>query len=119
MNFIGDIVTVLVDISSSRLTKQLENTCMQKPLALLTKRLYFPQCRNATAGGPPSIGHFWPPFAPLRRPLPPPSPKNFRSVYHFGSQKIFQDIPLFFLNTKKIFRKHLKIFRIYDIFPRN
>ena len=24
------------------------------------------QWRNATAGGPPSIGHFWPPFAPLK-----------------------------------------------------
>jgi hypothetical protein len=31
----------------------------------------FAQWRNATAGGPPSIGHFWPPFAPLRRPPPP------------------------------------------------
>jgi hypothetical protein len=47
----------------------------------------------------------------------PPVAKKFRSVYHFGSQKIFPDIPQFFLNTKKIFRKHLKMFRIYDIFP--
>ena len=31
--------------------------------------------------------------------------KKIRSVYHFGGQKIF--------------RKHLKIFRIYGIFPRN
>ena len=45
---------------------------------------------------------------------PPPSPKIFRSVYHFGSQKIFPDTPQFFLNTKKFFPKHLKIFRIYD-----
>jgi hypothetical protein len=43
--------------------------------------------------------------------------KNFRSVYHFGSQYIFPDIPQFFLKTKKFFRKHLKIFRIYDFFP--
>jgi hypothetical protein len=26
----------------------------------------FMQWRNATAGGRPSIGHFWPPFAPLK-----------------------------------------------------
>ena len=24
------------------------------------------QWRNATARGPPSIGHFWPPFVPLK-----------------------------------------------------
>jgi hypothetical protein len=52
------------------------------------------QWRNATAGGPPSIGHFWPPFAPLRRP-PPPSPKNFRSVYHFGRKNFFGHTPIF------------------------
>ena len=69
------------------------------------------QWRNATAGGPPSIGHFWPPFAPLRRPPPPPSPKKFRSVYHFGSQNIFPDIPQFFLNTKKFFQETPKNFQ--------
>jgi hypothetical protein len=34
---------------------------MIKPLFL-----YCSQWRNATAGGPPSIGHFWPLFAPLK-----------------------------------------------------
>jgi hypothetical protein len=35
--------------------------------------------------------------------------KNFfRSVYHFGSQKIFPHIPQFFLKTKIFFRKHLR-----------
>jgi hypothetical protein len=63
--------------------------------------------RQSATFGPPLL-HFGD--------LPPPS---FRSVYHFGSQKIFRDIPQFFLNTKKIFRKHIKIFRIYDIFPLN
>ena len=66
-------------------------------------------------------GPFSATFAPLlknffRRPPPnPPQPtppprrqKIFRSVYHFGSQKIFSDIPQFFLKTKIFFRKHLR-----------
>ena len=56
-------------------------------------------------GGPGSEGHF---------------SKKIRSVYHFGGQKFFRTYSItVFPKYENIFRKYLKIFRIYGIFPRN
>jgi hypothetical protein len=39
-------------------------------------------------------------------PLPPPSPKKFRSVYHFRGQNFFPDIPKFFVTLKNFSGHH-------------
>jgi hypothetical protein len=63
--------------------------------------------RQSATFGPPLL-HFGD--------LPPPVAKKFSVSVPFWESKLFPDIHQFFLNTNNFF---LKIFRIYDIFPRN